>query len=433
MITRRTKLQLLVFAIITLVGVSFVGARYARLDRLFYDSSYTVTAHLAESGGSFTGAEVTYRGVGIGKVSSLELVEDGVDANLSIENDYDDIPVDSMAVVGNRSAVGEQYVELQPQSDDGPYLEDGAEIDTPETVTPLPTEVLLENIALTVGSVDRPALRTTVLELGAAFAGTGPDLQRIIDSGGSFIEEADANFATTQDLLRNSNVVLKGQVASDSAIRTFSSELAVFSDAVVRADGDIRGVIDEGGPTATQLRGLIEDNRVPLGQLLSRLVTTGEVVTAHLDGIRQILVIYPYVVEGGLTVVARTPETGLMDAHFGMIMTDNPVCRNGYQSTDTRTPQQRSDKPMNTQARCAEPPTVSNARGAQNAPAPRAPASYDEDDVVASFDPRSQEVTWGAEAARQAAARTPGSVAPRTLGEDSWKWLYLQPLAAGRE
>ena len=34
MITRRTKVQLLVFALITLVGVSFVGARYARLDRL---------------------------------------------------------------------------------------------------------------------------------------------------------------------------------------------------------------------------------------------------------------------------------------------------------------------------------------------------------------------------------------------------------------
>ena len=56
------------FVIITLVGVSFVGARYARLDRLFYDSAYTVTAHFAQSGGIFAGAEVTYRGVGIGRV-----------------------------------------------------------------------------------------------------------------------------------------------------------------------------------------------------------------------------------------------------------------------------------------------------------------------------------------------------------------------------
>ena len=68
MITRRTKLQLLVFAIITLVGVSFVGARYARLDRLVLDQSYTVVAHFADSGGAFAGAEVSYRGVRVGEV-----------------------------------------------------------------------------------------------------------------------------------------------------------------------------------------------------------------------------------------------------------------------------------------------------------------------------------------------------------------------------
>ena len=69
MITRRTKVQLLIFVIITLVGVSYVGARYARLDRVFVDDTYTVTAHFAESGGIFAGGEVSYRGVRVGQVS----------------------------------------------------------------------------------------------------------------------------------------------------------------------------------------------------------------------------------------------------------------------------------------------------------------------------------------------------------------------------
>ena len=68
MITRRTKIQLIVFALITLLGVSFVGAHYAKLDRFFLDKNYTVAAHFAESGGIFTGAEVSYRGVTVGKV-----------------------------------------------------------------------------------------------------------------------------------------------------------------------------------------------------------------------------------------------------------------------------------------------------------------------------------------------------------------------------
>ena len=82
MISRRTKLQLTIFAIITLVGVSFVGARYAQLDRLITDQSYAVTAHFPDSGGIFVGAEVTYRGVGIGRVGDMQLTSDGIDVVL---------------------------------------------------------------------------------------------------------------------------------------------------------------------------------------------------------------------------------------------------------------------------------------------------------------------------------------------------------------
>jgi phospholipid/cholesterol/gamma-HCH transport system substrate-binding protein len=67
MITRRTKIQLLFFVVITLVGVSYVGATYARLDRVIRDDAYTVVAHFADSGGIFAGGEVTYRGVRVGQ------------------------------------------------------------------------------------------------------------------------------------------------------------------------------------------------------------------------------------------------------------------------------------------------------------------------------------------------------------------------------
>ena len=51
-----------------------------------------------------------------------ELTDRGVDVHLAVDNDYDEIPADAIAVVGNRSAVGEQYVELQPQATTKPYL-----------------------------------------------------------------------------------------------------------------------------------------------------------------------------------------------------------------------------------------------------------------------------------------------------------------------
>ena len=138
MITRRTRIQLLVFVVITLLGVSYVGARYARLDRLVLDDHYTVVAHFADSGGIFSGGEVSYRGVQIGEVGDLRLTDDGVDVALDIDKGWDDIPADALAVVGNRSAVGEQYVELQPRTDASPYLHDGSAASLAELLAPPP-------------------------------------------------------------------------------------------------------------------------------------------------------------------------------------------------------------------------------------------------------------------------------------------------------
>ena len=426
MITRRTKLQLMVFVLITLFGVTFVGARYAQLDKAFYDDNYTVNANFADSGGIFAGGEVTYRGVSIGKVNKLVLTDEGVKVVLDIDNSFDEIPADTLAVVGNRSAVGEQYVELQPQRNDGPYLHNDSVIEEQDTRLPIATDTLLTHLSETVESVDKDDLKTTIDELGAAFGGTGKDLQTIIDSGNSFIDTANDNFDVTTALIRDSNTVLHGQIDTESAIRNFSSQLQAFSSVLAGADPDLRHLIDTGGVAATQLRTFLEQNRVELGDLINNLVTTGDVIVKHLDGIKQILVIYPYVVEGGFTVVSKSPDTGLYDAHFGMIITDQKVCHQGYGGTDTRAPQDGVNRPMNVDARCDEPATESNARGAQNAP--RAAASYADSPVVASYDPETGKLTWGDPGLSAA-----GSVAPPSLGEESWKWLFLQPLTSGQE
>jgi phospholipid/cholesterol/gamma-HCH transport system substrate-binding protein len=430
MISRRTKVQLTIFALITMLGVTFVGAKYAQLNRLFYSTSYTVVAHFQDSGGMYAGGLVSYRGVRVGEVQKLVLTHEGVDAYLDIDHGWDGkIPADTLAVVGNRSAVGEQYVDLQPQTGNGPYLHDGSQIAMADTRTPLPTQKLLADISNTVESVNKKSLRTTVHSLGQAFAGTGPDLQRIIDTGTTFIHAANRNFDVTTALIHDSNTVLRGQVASSDAIRTFARDLRLFSGTLAGHDRDLRRVIDNGSVTANELRRFLDDNQVHLASLINNLVTTGDIIVKNLPGLRQVLVIYPYVVEGGFTVVSKSPETGLYDAHFGMVLTNNPpVCHSGYQSTDTRPPQDGSNRPMNTQAHCAEPATQSDPRGAQNAPSNRPGAAYRT--PVAWYDPATHRLTWGSRV--PSALDDPGSPAPATLGEESWKWLYLQPLTSLR-
>jgi len=425
MITKRTKIQLVIFALITMVGVAFVGARYAGLDRLVVDKSYDVVAHFSESGGIFTGAEVSYRGVTVGQVSDMRLTRKGVDVVLTIQRSHEDIPRDTKAVVANRSAVGEQFVDLQPQRNGRPYLGDGSDIPTAMTRTPIETTKLLSDLSTTVDSVNKQSLTTVVDELGKAFNGTGPDLGRIIDTSNSFIHTANDNFDVTTALLEDSNVVLGTQIDKSSAIKSFSRDLALFSTTLANSDGDLRTVIENGSATANQLRTFLEQNRVDLGQLINNLVTTGEVTQKHLDGTEMILVVYPYVVAGGYTVVDKDSDTGLYDAHFGLILQQDPaVCHAGY-DTKRRSPEDRADLPMNTSAHCAEPATKTNARGAQNTPRRAAP-SY-RAPVVGSYDRHSGTFRYTGANPSGDVTYTGGAAA--LMGEQSWKWLLMQPLS----
>ena len=429
MITRRTKIQLLVFVLITLIGVTFVGAHYAKLDRFFLDKNYTVAAHFKESGGIFTGAEVSYRGVSVGKVAGMTLTDKGVDVELSIEKNYEDIPKDTKAVVANRSAVGEQFVDLQPQTKAKPYLVDGSDIPTDMTETPIETTKLLSDISTTSESVNKKSLRIAVRELGTAFNGTGQNLGRIIDTSNDFIEAANDNFDVTTALLEDSNVVLGTQIDKSSAIKSFAHDLSLFSDTVAASDPDLRRVIENGSATANQLRTFLNENKVDLGQLINNLVTTGEVTGRHLAGTEMLLTVYPYVVAGGYTVVSKDSTTHLRDAHFGLILQQDPaVCEKGYlppsQRRDPNT--QRGNAPMVTGVKCAEPASKSSARGAQHTPRRAGPAYRAP--VVGTYDQDTHKVKITDRAPGGNVTYTGGAAS--LLGQDSWKWMLLQPLSS---
>jgi len=366
MLTRRTRVQIIAFIAIALVGVGYAGFRYAGLDRLFVDRGYQVTMHLADTGGLFDNAEVTYRGVPVGRVGTMQLTRNGVQVPLDIESGHDRIPADVDAVVTLRSAVGEQYVDLRPKTDKGPYLKDGSVIDRSATSTPLPVEQLMTNLDQFSKSVPKDSLRTVVDELGTAFRDNGGNLQRVLDTTREFTTEAQHHLPQTRQLLQDGTQVLETQNDQGSAIRSYSSNLKLLAGQLRRSDPDLRNLIQQAPPAAEQVSGVLHDSGPQLGSLIGNLTTTGQLLEQHNDGIEQLMVTYPMVSAGGYSVV---PGDGY--AHFGLVvnMFDPMPCTKGYESTPPRAGNDVSPMPLNTDAHCAEPPgSPVNVRGAQNAP-----------------------------------------------------------------
>ncbi|QFZ23496.1 MCE family protein [Saccharothrix syringae] len=367
MIPRRTRLQIGAFVVIALVGVSYVGARYAGLGRLFGATGYVVTVQLADSGGVFTNAEVTYRGVGVGRVGQMRLTADGLDVDLGIDPGAPPIPDDLEAVVANRSAVGEQYVDLRPRREDGPYLGDGSVIPRSATSTPPPVDTLLTNLDAFARSVPTDSLRTVVDELDRAFDGTGGDLQVLLDNTRAFTQAATDHLPQTKALLTDGLVVLGTQAEQGGAIRSFSADLRALAGQLKDSDGDLRRLIGVSPQAAEQVSALLRESGPNLGVVLANLLTTGNILVTRLDGLEQIAVTYPIVVGGGFSV-AKGDGTG---AHFGLALNvfDPPSCTVGYEGTTIRQGTDTSGAPLNTQAYCAlARGSATSVRGAQNAP-----------------------------------------------------------------
>ena len=374
MITTRVRLQLLAFVIVTVLGLGYVSVRYLGAAALFGAGPYPVTLQLTDSGGIFTGAEVTYRGVSVGRVGPLRLTTQGVDAQLEIDPDAPPIPADSDAVVSDLSVIGEQFVDLRPVRRDGPTLRAGSVIPASRTSTPVPIGDLIAHLDIFLRSVPLDSLRTVVRELGTAVTGTGADLQILLDSTDAFTRDAIAALPQTVTLIRDGRVVLQTQNEQSSAIISFSRDLALLAAQLRSSDPDLRRLIATTPQFADQTSGLLRESGTQIGQLLADLLTVSRVALPRQAALRHLLSVYP-VVTGG-TDSSVVPDDGFVHLGLALNLFDPYACVRGYQGTIRRSGTDTTPIPANRDAFCAEPPgSPTDVRGAQNVPRAGTPAA----------------------------------------------------------
>jgi phospholipid/cholesterol/gamma-HCH transport system substrate-binding protein len=417
MIGRTTRLKVLAFLVVSLLGVGYVAVRYVGLGDRLIGGGYVVHADFTDAGGIFTNAAVTYRGVPVGRVGAVGLHGAAVRVDLRL-NRGARVPSALRAVVSQRSAVGEQYVDLRPETDAGPYLRDGSVIPRDRTSTPLAPETLLANLDALVTSVNPADLAVVINELGTAFEGNESALRRILDASNVLLSDATVNLPQTVALLRDGRTVLRTQEASGDAIRRWADGLAKLSATLRASDPDLRRLLSAGPPAATELVTLLHDLDPTVGTLLGNLVAVNGVAARRLPGIEHLLVTYPLVLAGAFTV---TPGDGT--AHFGLVVNvnDPPSCVYNKGQLCTAKDQARG----------------SAVRGANNAPRPSghdpqpaSPAPTSDPAAaspnVAGYDPATG-LVLGPSGSPLQFGGTGGQY--QLAGDQSWKQLLLAGLA----
>lgn len=358
--SRVVRIQLVAFIVVAVLGLTYVGAKYVRLDNLLGFGEYSVDAQFKDAGGIFTNAEVTYRGVPVGRVGELSLTQDGLNVQLKLEKGGPDIPASAKAIVANRSAIGEQYVDLQPDTDQGPYLEDGSIIT--DTETPIPVDEVLMSINGLVKSVPVDDLRVVAQELGTAFDGKGDSLKQLTDSLSTLTTTSVEHLPQTLSLIRDTRTVLDTQSDQSSAIRQFSTDLDTVTAQLRSSDPDVRALIDNGNPASNELGQLVADAGPGLTTDLSNLAALGKTLAPRAIALQPLLIFLP-----GLAAAASTIAPGDGTVHQGIVLETNrpPSCTIGYEGTqatiekmkreDPNFDDHQQDFPFNTEASCDVP------------------------------------------------------------------------------
>ncbi len=438
MIRRSVWIKAIAFVVIAVLGIGYVGVHYIGWGRTLWGNGYTAYVDLPDSGGIFTTASVTYRGVEVGRVGSITLQPHGIRVALNITSGRR-IPADARAIVGTGSPIGEQFVDLRPDSDDGAYLHSGSVIPQSHTALPVSTQDLLVNLDRLVRSVPNKDLDTVITELGTTFADTGPALQKLLDSTHALLTTAQENLPQTVRLINDSGTVLDTQNSLAPSIVEFSHGLATFTDALRSSDHDLRAVLDNGSPAARQLDALDHSVDATLPVLLGNLTSLSQVTAVRIPAIRQVLIIYPYVVA---TSFGLFPGNG--STRFGVPVPpseDHQPCQKGYVNPKKRRlPSDLKYPPVRYGAFCKEPTNADiNVRGSRMAPEPNGKRlgddpAYRNNQGLPGGPAFPDFTTTGAPAAFTAPgggnyllASTGGQ--QRVLGDRSWMWLLFGPMS----
>lgn len=373
MLDRLSRIQLLIFSIVTVLTVGAIAVFYLHLPAKVGLGSYRVDANFVAGGGIYKNANVTYRGVTIGRVESVGLTDNGVVAEMRL-NSNTPVPDNVTATVKSVSAVGEQYIDLVPPEEsattDIGKLRNGSSIPQDRTAIGQDISSMLAQADILINSISNSRLQDLLRESFKAFNGSGSELARLIQSARLLVDEANTNFDATAQLIDQAGPFLEAQVRSGDNIKSIAEGLARFTGELNNADPQLRSLLSTAPGAADSVNTAFSGIRPNFPMLAANLANLGRVGVIYNKSIEQALVIFPALIAALITVAGGVPadEGGKLD--FKIDLGDPPPCNVGFiPASKIRSPADETvrDMPKDLYCKTAQnDPAV--VRGARNYP-----------------------------------------------------------------
>ncbi len=308
---------------IALVVVVVLGVYYIAFDVMQYHVTaepFSVTVLMPSAGGLYSGSDVTYRGVQVGTVTALHLGPRDVAATLGIDAGQR-IPDNGPVRVKELSALGEQYLDLQPASASGPELAPGTVIPPTRVVLPTPIGTTLIDLNTMLKSINTDDLQTDEDFFASSFVGTGPDLRSIIVTGQRLFDALVAAQPETVNLVVDGQTDLQTLQATDGDLATFAHSLASLTGQLRTSNTDVEALIRNSQAAEQQLNPFLAADSAQVAALVSSLATDSQVTNENQQDLRALFELLPSVSQDLASVAGNGQVHGELDFN-----TAEPVC-----------------------------------------------------------------------------------------------------------
>jgi phospholipid/cholesterol/gamma-HCH transport system substrate-binding protein len=357
---RSVLLRLVALVVTVLVGFGYIlfdvlGVRVGA-------QPFGVTVLLDHAGGIYTEAEVTYRGVDVGKVTSLHLSRNGVAVHLAIKPGTH-IPANSPAAVRELSAAGEQYMDLVPTSPSGPDLHSGSVIALRRTSVPVSIDTTLIDFGQLLSSVNTSDIQALNRELSSGFGGAGGQFRTLIADTTNLFDALKASQSGTVSLQVGGHKVLKTFISTNGDFSSFTTSLNALTGQFKSSDKDLGALFVNGAAAQGRLHTVLTDDSANIEKLISGFGTLSDVAYARNPAVRALFQALPSFVSS----LAAVTGTGGVNTEL-YFNTASTVCP--YLSTQDLIPPTQKVTSANLGLQCDSSAPDLLQRGAAHAPVP---------------------------------------------------------------
>ncbi|MDP0400222.1 MlaD family protein [Tsukamurella strandjordii] len=222
---KSTFFSLLTFALVMVLGTGYIA--FSVLNWRPLTDYKAATLKLNDANQLLKGSSVLLRGVKVGDVQSIDRRDGKVEIKLRYDGKYK-IPQSTGLKIEQLSAVGEPYVDFLPDSLNGPYLNDGAVIDTAKVKEPLPLPETFKLIAGLTGSINSTDLGGITTTLAQATSNTQGQLPNIEAAGNILAQTIMARMPNIRRMLENTQNYQSDMSWLPTSLNAFGPATATF-------------------------------------------------------------------------------------------------------------------------------------------------------------------------------------------------------------